>query len=187
MKKLIALVLAAVMAAGSLAALPVSAKKTEKGGFDSSVEFIDVPADAWFREYVDFVASRGIMGGDGSADTFMPQNRSTRAMIAVILHRFEGRPAAGGSSPFTDITEDWYIPAVEWAYEAGVVKGTGATSFDPDAAVTRQELVTMLYRYAALRGLDVSEKADLDSSPTPPTSPRGRTSPWDGRSERASS
>ncbi|MBR3415822.1 MAG: S-layer homology domain-containing protein [Clostridia bacterium] len=165
MKKLIALVLAAVMAAGSLAALPASAEKTENGEFDPSAAFVDVPADAWFREYVDFVASRGIMGGDGEADTFMPQNRSTRAMIAVILHRFEGRPAAGGPSPFTDITEDWYIPAVEWAYEAGVVKGTGAASFDPDAAVTRQELVTMLYRYASLRGLDVSPKAAIGSFP----------------------
>ena len=105
------------------------------------------------------------MGGDGRADTFKPDNVSTRAMIAVILHRFEGEPAASGSSPFTDLSDDWYVAAVDWAYEAGVVKGTSAVTFSPDGEVTRQELVTMFFRYASLRGLDVTERAPVFAFP----------------------
>ncbi|MBR3640145.1 MAG: S-layer homology domain-containing protein, partial [Clostridia bacterium] len=131
MKKAFSFLLSAVMLfAAALPAVPAP-----DAGYDSSAAFVDVPSGAWFREYVDFVASRGIMGGDGTPYTFLPQKFSTRAMIAVILHRLEGKPQASGASGFTDITADWYIPAVEWAYGAGVVKGVSATAFNPDAAV----------------------------------------------------
>jgi hypothetical protein len=134
--------------------LPVGAD-----GYDASAVFVDVPADAWFKTAVDFVGSRGIMGGAGQADTFKPSDLSTRSMVAVILHRLEGEPAATVTSPFVDLSQDWYKAAASWAYESGVVKGSSATTFNPDGNVTRQELVTMLYRYAGYCGVDVSDKS----------------------------
>jgi len=131
--------------------------------YDSSKVFVDVKASSWFKESVDFVGSRGIMGGSGSADTFKPNTLSTRAMVAVILHRLQGEPQASASSPFTDLKQKWYIAAADWAYETGVVKGSSATTFNPNGNVTRQELVTMIYRYAIFCGLDVSERADYSS------------------------
>ena len=158
MKKLLSFFLIIAMLLPSLGiAFPIGAE----GDFDSSKVFIDVPAKAWYREYVDFVASRGIMGGSGQENTFKPADLSTRAMVTVILHRLEGEPAASSKAPFTDLKQKWYIPAAHWAYESGVVKGSSGTTFNPNGMVTRQELVTMLYRYAEYRGLDVSQRQDF--------------------------
>ena len=157
MKKIISIVLTLAMLLSSAVFLvPAGAE-----AYDSSAVFTDVPADAWFKSAVDFVGSRGIMGGAGQANTFKPADLSTRSMLAVILHRLEGEPAAEERSPFTDLGQDWYRAAAEWAYETGVVKGSSATTFNPDGKVTRQELVTMLYRYAATKGIDMSVAGDV--------------------------
>ncbi|MBR6808428.1 MAG: S-layer homology domain-containing protein, partial [Clostridia bacterium] len=154
-KKLLSLTLTLALLLSTFAyVIPVGADE-----YDSSKVFVDVPADAWFKSAVDFVASRGIMGGAGQANTFKPSDLSTRSMLAVILHRLEGEPAANTKSPFVDLIQDWYRAAAEWAYESGVVKGSSATTFNPDGKVTRQELVTMLYRYADYCGMDVSDKS----------------------------
>ena len=161
MKKLLSLTLTLALLLSTFAYLiPVGADT-----YDSSKVFVDVPADAWFKSAVDFVASRGIMGGAGQANTFKPSDLSTRSMLAVILHRLEGEPAASTKSPFVDLSQDWYRAAADWAYESGVVKGSSATTFNPDGKVTRQELVTMLYRYADYCGMDVSDKSSVDSFP----------------------
>ena len=171
MKKLISLILTLAMILSSAAFIfPAGAGADE---YDASAVFIDVPADAWFKAAVDFVGSRGIMGGAGQADTFKPSDLSTRSMVAVILHRLEGEPAAAERSPFTDLTGDWYVAAADWAYESGVVKGSSDTTFNPDGKVTRQELVTMLYRYAGYCGVDVSDKADSSAFPD-----SGDVAPW---------
>ncbi len=155
MKKLISLVLTfALLLAAVCTVIPASA--------DSADSFKDVASDAWYRDAVDYVASNGIMGGAGNADTFKPADLSTRSMIAVILHRLEGTPEAKKTSPFVDLSQDWYIPAVEWAYESGVVNGSSATTFNPDGNITRQEIVTMLYRFAQYKKLDTAEKGKLD-------------------------
>ncbi len=159
MKKIISLILIMSMLVATLTgAIFVSGEE-----YDSSKVFIDVPSDSWFRGSVDFVASRGIMGGAGNANTFKPADLSTRSMVAVILHRLEGEPAAVKKSPFTDLSQDWYVAAADWAYETGVVKGSSDTTFNPDGKVTRQELVTMLYRYAKFCGLGVTEKMSVDT------------------------
>ena len=131
-----------VMVAGVVS--PAAAEETKT----SAVEFVDVPEDVWFREYVDFVSSRGIMGGDGRSDTFLPHRPTTRGMLAVILNRLEDEPKATKKPPFTDLRADWYSKAVGWAWESEIVNGTGDKSFTPDGIITRQQMVTMLYRYA---------------------------------------
>ena len=154
MKKLISLVLTFVMLFATVCTvLPV--------GADSADKFTDVAADAWYRDAVAYVAEHGIMGGAGSDTTFKPADLSTRSMIAVILHRLEGEAEAKKDSPFTDLKQDWYVAAVEWAYESGVVKGSSATTFNPDGNITRQEIVTMLYRFAQYKKLDTADKGNL--------------------------
>ena len=159
MKKILSLVLTLTMLFS--AAVYILPAGVGADGYDASKIFVDVPADAWFKSAVDFVGSRGIMGGAGQANTFKPADLSTRSMVAVILHRLEGEPAAAEKSPFTDLTQDWYVAAADWAYESGVVKGSSATTFNPDGKVTRQEIVTMLYRYADYCGVDVSDKSSV--------------------------
>ncbi len=132
---------------------------------DSASVYTDVTAGAWYQSAVDYVSTYGIMGGAGSADTFKPSDLSTRAMIAVILHRIEGEPAAAKKAPFTDVTADWCRPAIDWAYESGVVKGSSATTFNPNGNVTRQELLTMLYRFVEYKKLDKTGIGDLEEFP----------------------
>lgn len=132
---------------------------------DSAKTYKDVAAGSWYQAAVDYVSTYGIMGGAGSADTFKPSDLSTRAMIAVILHRIEGEPAAGKKSPFTDVTADWCRPAIDWAYETGVVKGSSATTFNPNGNVTRQELLTMLFRFVEYKKLDKTGVGDLEEFP----------------------
>ena len=85
----------------------------------------------------------------------------TRAMLATVLYRLEDA-AATGTNPFDDVADGtWYTDAVIWASEEGIVQGTGK-GFDPNANVTREQIATMLYRYAKAIGLDVSGSAALD-------------------------
>ena len=82
-------------------------------------------------------------------------------MIVTILYRLENEPAAGTAS-FSDVASGaYYAKAVAWAAENGVVTGTTATTFAPDAPITREQMAAILYRYATLKGYDVSQKADL--------------------------
>ena len=158
MKKTVSLILVTVMLAAALtAAFPAAA--------GTSCAFSDVRGGDWFKSSVDFVAERGIMGGDGADDTFLPYRASTRAMVAVILHRLMDEPAAEGEPPFEDLTRGWYAEGVAWAFWAGIVKGTSETTFDPDRDVTRQEIAAMLYRYAGYAGADVSARSSLSSFP----------------------
>ena len=110
--------------------------------------FTDVPAGYWASEAVTFVTGRGIFTGT-SATTFSPDMVMSRAMLATVLWRMEGQPAPGSASPFTDVPAgQWYTDAVVWAAGEGVVKGIGNDLFDPDGLVTREQMATMLYRYA---------------------------------------
>ena len=72
----------------------------------------------------------------------------TRAQIVQVLYNLAGKPAVAGTTPFTDLTSDWYQDAVLWAYRTGVVAGTSDTTFDPDAPVTREQIAVILMGYA---------------------------------------
>ena len=88
-----------------------------------------------------------------SATLFQPEGLLTRGQIVTILYRLAGSPAADCSNPFTDVKKDrYYTAAVSWAYEQGIVLGVTSTLFRPEQPVTREQLVTFLARYAALKG-----------------------------------
>ena len=120
--------------------------------------FDDVGADAWYASSVDYVKYGRLMYGTGN-NLFQPDAQMTRAMFAQVLYALEGSPSVRGlSCPFTDAGGSWYTDAVIWAYHAGVVAGVSATQFAPNEALTREQMVTMLYGYAgreqALSGPD---------------------------------
>ena len=118
----------------------------------ASMPFTDVSRGQWFYSYVYYAYTTGLMDGV-SYYSFAPDSASTRAMVVQILYRMAGSPYVSGTSGFGDVSAAaWYSDAVTWAVRNNVVEGRSDTVFDPNAAVSRQELATMLYRYARLRG-----------------------------------
>ena len=109
--------------------------------------FTDVPADAWYADAVSFVTGQNLMNGVSST-TFAPKATTTRSMVATVLWRLEGQPQLNDLLPYADVKEgSWYTEAVRWASAEQVITGYSSTAFGPDNAVTREQLVTMLWRY----------------------------------------
>ena len=127
----------------------------------SGLPFGDVKTADWFYNDVKYVYEKGMMAGT-AADVFAPNTTTTRAMIVTILYRLEGSPAVTGTSAFADVPAgQWYTDAVNWAAANQIVKGTSATTFAPNASITREQMAAILYRYAQYKGYDVTKKADL--------------------------
>lgn len=125
--------------------------------------FTDLLSEAWYHESVDFSVNAGLMNGI-SVCAFAPEGPLSRAMIVSVLYRMEEQPAISGASTFTDVLpEQWYADAVLWATETGLVNGYGDGRFGPEDNVTRQQLVTLFYRYAQYKDLPLTDGAALDS------------------------
>ncbi len=118
-----------------------------------SKTFRDVDTSRWYHEAVDFVLNEGIMIGM-SKEEFAPNGAMTRGMIVKVLGAMEKIDTAKyGKTAFTDVNmKAWYGPYVAWAEETGVVKGFEDGTFRPNAQVTREQLVTILYRYWQAKG-----------------------------------
>ena len=114
---------------------------------EDSFPFRDVPKDSWYYDSVKAAYEAKIVYGT-SATTFSPMNTVTRGQLVTLLYRIAGCPAATEKAPFLDLTQNWYLDAVNWAWKNNVVYGTSATTFAPGEDITRQDLTTMLYRYA---------------------------------------
>lgn len=122
--------------------------------------FTDVSKSDWFYDGVAYAAQNGLMQGVGG-DKFNPSGTTSRGMIATILYRLEGEPAASQST-FTDVAAgQYYTDAVAWAAANKIVEGYGNNTFGPNDDITREQMATILYRYADYKGYDVSELADL--------------------------
>lgn len=115
-----------------------------------SCRFPDVTGKDWFHIYVDYVTAARIMNGDSDGH-FYPNAELTRGQLAQILYNREGRPAASGVSPFQDVQRgQWYFDAVCWAAEKGYVGGYGNGYYGPDDPITREQMVTILWRYVGM-------------------------------------
>ncbi len=140
-------------ASGDLAVTVAGATVTER--------FTDVPADAWFADAVDFTVKKGLFQGVSETE-FAPGLNMTRAMLVTVLHRLEGKPAPSAASGFEDVPADtWYTEAVSWSRATGVVKGYSDTQFGPNDYITREQMATILYRYARNKSYDVSRTVDF--------------------------
>lgn len=131
----------------------------------TAAPFRDVPPGAWYADAVVQVYEKGWMNGTAAA-TFSPAGTVTRGMLAAILHRMEGTPAASGSVPFRDVDRDsYYAEAITWAAGKGILEGYGDGTFRPDAPLTRQQLSAILFRYASWLGEAEDGRADLSVWP----------------------
>ena len=117
-------------------------------GLVATAAYNDVKNDtSWFYPGVQYCLSYGLMSGMGNG-SFAPGEYTTRAQVAQILYNLHGNPEVSGGTPFTDVPEGaWYQKAVTWAHSVGIVNGVTATTFSPNANITRQDFVLMLMRY----------------------------------------
>lgn len=115
----------------------------------------------WAKEEILRAYHAGLFKGT-TPTKFAPNESITRAMFVAVLYRLAGEPTAEKGTDFIDVpNQEYYAPAVAWACEQGVTNGTSKTTFSPNKRITRQEMATMLYRYAKAAGEDVSDQADL--------------------------
>lgn len=129
-------------------------------------QFGDVNPNAWSYEGIQFCVMMGYMSGTDT-HTFAPGAVTTRAQLVQILYNFVGEPEVSGSTPFTDLTQDWYQDAVLWAYQNGVVAGTSDTTFSPEEPVTREQIAVLLAEFAdkVLEVGGAETPADLSAYP----------------------
>ena len=144
---LIALLLAVLTIVGSAAELP----------------FTDVKADAWYYEAVQYVYEKELFAGV-TTTTFEPDAPMTRAMLVSVLWRLEGRPEASGVNPFSDVQDGkWYTSGVLWAASKEIVSGFPNGTFAPDDSITREQMASLIMRYATYKGIELVQGASLDS------------------------
>lgn len=133
------------------------------GGADClSKVFTDVPATAWYHNAIHFAVGNKLFNGTSST-TFEPDSLMTRAMLVTVLWRYVGQPLVGQvTHTFEDVPDgQYYTKAVAWAERSGLVTGTSATTFEPDAYVTREQLATILYRFCKETSVDTNVRGDL--------------------------
>ncbi len=133
-------------------------EETEKS-FEHS--YVDVNTDDWFHDAVAFVTENGLMNGTGD-DMFSPNAETTRGMVVTILYRLENEPSISQDSIYGDVENHmYYNDAIAWASTEGIVQGYDDFNFGPDDVVTREQIATMLYRFAEYKGYDVLARTDV--------------------------
>lgn len=136
-------------------------KDTGVAGDKDENPFDDIADTDWFFDDVMHMYIKSIMSGITDT-TFEPYMSASRAMIATILYRIENQPEVTYSAIFDDVPEgEWYADAVLWAAEAGIVEGFGNGVFAPMDNITREQMATILYRYAKYKGYDTVDLAEL--------------------------
>ena len=137
----------------------------DKAEVDVTQMFTDVTKN-WAYPGIQYCVTHGIMGGMGDG-TFAPTGTTTRAQIVQILYNLEGTPAVSGTTPFTDLTANWYKPAILWAYQNNVVAGISPTTFAPERPVTREQIAVILtqYMFHVLKMERTWTPADLSTFP----------------------
>ncbi|MBM6871484.1 S-layer homology domain-containing protein, partial [Pseudoflavonifractor phocaeensis] len=127
----------------------------------SITSYADVQETDWFYDAVKYASENGMMNGTGGG-LFSPSMVTNRAMIVTILYRLEGEPEVTGATSFSDVAAgQWYTDAILWAAQKGVVTGYDTGLFGPDDAITREQMATILYRYAQYKEYDTTASGDV--------------------------
>lgn len=130
-----------------------------------TLPYTDVTPDAWYYDTVADVYEKGLMTGMNPT-TFAPAETLARAQFAIILYRMESEPDIAFEATFKDVTDgQWYTDAILWAADASVVTGYSNGNFGPADKINREQMATMMFRYANAKGLDTSQRADFSSYP----------------------
>ena len=117
----------------------------------------------WFYSAVEFAVTKKLF--NGVSDTgFAPNGNINRAMLVTVLYRYAGEPAVNKSVPFSDVSMDaYYANAVIWAKQNGIVNGVTETEFAPDMSLSREQLATILYRFAgSYLKIETAASGDLE-------------------------
>lgn len=141
----------------------IDVQMMEQSESDVLVEniFSDVSSADWYRDYVQAAYDEHLMTGM-TPTSFGPYVILSRAQFAVILYRMEGEPAISFKDKFADVPAgQFYSEAVMWASENGIVNGYDEEHFGPADSITREQIATMLYRYAKAKGYDMSNASDM--------------------------
>ena len=148
----------------------------EEPSTDVSDLFLDVAANAWYKDAVQYAYDNGLMTGVSDTE-FAPEATTTRAMIVSILARLENVTSAE-SAGFADVSDEWFATAVNWAASVGVVNGFEDNTFRPNQPITREQLAAILMNYATYKGQDVSARADLSNYTDQPSTWATETMQW---------
>jgi hypothetical protein len=133
----------------------------ELATFETGCIFYDTQPDWFYSDALDYCYEKGIINGL-TANTFGPGETLNRAQLVTMLYRHAGSPEVEGENLFTDVPDgQFYTNAVIWASANGIVNGYEDGSFRPGNPINRQELVTMLHRYAVSLGKDNGQRSDL--------------------------
>ncbi len=143
-----------------LSVLPVGSFAQEQD--NGKLPFADITAEAWYADAVCYVYENNLMDGVAPG-RFAPDDLLDRAMLVTILYRADGRPEMTGAASFADVeTGSWYADAVAWGKQNGIVEGVDSQHFEPFAPISREQLVTMLFRYAQYAQRDDSANGSLE-------------------------
>ncbi len=159
MKKTIAVIMILLLCTSIIIACATVNSSTAAKNYDAP--FSDVKDTDWFYEDVKYVYQNNLMNGISNTE-FSPSGVTTRGMIVTILWRLEGEPIEKGKD-FDDVNNDaYYYNAVAWASNNQIVNGYRESTFGPNDTATREQLVTIMYRYASYKKYDISKEAELD-------------------------
>ena len=126
-----------------------------------SLPFVDVDKSEWYYTAVQYAYENGLFSGT-SATTFAPEDTLSRSMVVSVLYRLSGSPSVTDSRSFSDVSSGlWYTDAVNWAAGTSVIDGVGDNRFAPEGDITREQLATILYRYAKNMHLTDANDAEL--------------------------
>lgn len=123
--------------------------------------FTDIHKDDWFYGDVEYVLAHGLMSGV-SASSFNPDGISSRTMLFTVLYNLEDKPKVSGTSSFSDVQSgQWYTDPMIWAEGQGLLLGLGDGTAGITVQLTREQVMTILYRYAQMKGYDVTPSSNL--------------------------
>ncbi len=127
---------------------------------ESQSQFADVDSNVWYFDAVKFVTDNKLMNGVSGSE-FAPNSLLTRGMLVTILYRNEGEPATEEDTEFDDVEDSsYYEKAVTWAQTNGIVNGVTGNLFAPNANITREQIATIIYRYAEVKGMNAVNMAE---------------------------
>lgn len=163
-----------VFSAALACVLLVSATVSLNASAASASNMTDIPSGSWYESAVQYCLNNNYMNGE-SETKFSPNGTVSRAQMVQVLYNLEGQPGyTSGHTPFEDITPgSWYYNAVRWSEENGIASGTSATTFNPNAPVTREQVATFFANYAKFKNNYSGAQSDLSKY-----SDRNKISAW---------
>ena len=126
-------------------------------------KFDDVPYPCWYSGFLEYCVAKGLVSGIGG-NRFGPNQKVTRAQVAQILYALNGKPQVTVSGSFTDVPDGkWFSDAINWAAEKKIMAGYVTGQFQPESAITRQQFMATLYKYARMKSYDSTRSGNIET------------------------